>query len=335
MSPQPPSEIPASGPPISGYCRICGADAIMYRDPGENEWYRKKVVDCELKSVPTKCFKCRKGPGDDPANTPAPPPRSDTPPPSPTPSPAPALTPRSDTPSSSPTPFPTPGLPPRSGAPPSSPTPTLRPPQLGEAAALDVLVAELLVQNNHFLCERLVDAERKQDLAEAAIAELRDKLTHAGFALERGRAVELHAAAAATGGGSGGRGGRSVRGGRGLDLACSRDDVLSHQEWVPSKRTGRNNRRTRARAGALARELSEPLAQRVAARDRAARVRRAVDKPVAAAERERLLARADRRVRQLGVRPIGAGRVPKARGLVEPERVHARLEHTTTRALGR
>ena len=50
-----------------------------------------------------------------------------------------------------------------------------------------MLVAEL-VQNNHFLRERLVDAERKHDPAEASIAELRDKLTRAGLALERGRA---------------------------------------------------------------------------------------------------------------------------------------------------
>ena len=50
-----------------------------------------------------------------------------------------------------------------------------------------MLVAELL-QNNHFLRERLVDSERKQYLAEAAIAELRGKLAHAELALVRGQA---------------------------------------------------------------------------------------------------------------------------------------------------
>ena len=49
-----------------------------------------------------------------------------------------------------------------------------------------MLVAEL-VQNNRFLRGRLVDAERKHGLAEATIAELRNKLTRAGLALERGR----------------------------------------------------------------------------------------------------------------------------------------------------
>ena len=44
-----------------------------------------------------------------------------------------------------------------------------------------------LVQNNHFLRERLVDAERRHDLAEATIAELRGKFSHAGLALELGR----------------------------------------------------------------------------------------------------------------------------------------------------
>eukprot|EP00614_Pseudopedinella_elastica_P025939 CAMPEP_0172620564 /NCGR_PEP_ID=MMETSP1068-20121228/104287_1 /TAXON_ID=35684 /ORGANISM="Pseudopedinella elastica, Strain CCMP716" /LENGTH=80 /DNA_ID=CAMNT_0013427869 /DNA_START=73 /DNA_END=311 /DNA_ORIENTATION=+ len=79
MSPQPSSDIPVSGPPISGFCRNCGADAIMYRDSGESEWYHKKVGECELESMPTKCFKCREGSGDDSAHFPAPPPRSDTP----------------------------------------------------------------------------------------------------------------------------------------------------------------------------------------------------------------------------------------------------------------
>ena len=60
--------------------------------------------------------------------------------------------------------------------------PTPSPSQLIGAAALDVLVAEL-VQNDHFLRERRADAERKQDLAEATIAELRDKLAHAELAL--------------------------------------------------------------------------------------------------------------------------------------------------------
>ena len=136
----------------------------------------------------TKCFKCRKGSGDDSAHHPAPPSRSDTPSCSPTTLSAPALRPpRSHNPSSAPTPSPTLSPSPRFGTPPSSPSP----PQLGGAdgaAALDVLVAEL-VQNNHFLCGRLVDAERKHGLAEATIAELRGKLARAGLTFGRGRAL--------------------------------------------------------------------------------------------------------------------------------------------------
>ena len=52
-------EIFASGSPISGYYRNCGENIITHRDPGEKGWYRKKVADCELKSMPTKSFKCR------------------------------------------------------------------------------------------------------------------------------------------------------------------------------------------------------------------------------------------------------------------------------------
>ena len=42
--------------------------AIRHRDPGKKEWYRKKVADCKLKSMPIICFKCRKGPGKDTEN---------------------------------------------------------------------------------------------------------------------------------------------------------------------------------------------------------------------------------------------------------------------------
>ena len=50
-----------------------------------------------------------------------------------------------------------------------------------------MLVAEL-VRNNHFLRVRLAYAERKQDLAETAIVELRGKLALANAALALVRA---------------------------------------------------------------------------------------------------------------------------------------------------
>ena len=48
-----------------------------------------------------------------------------------------------------------------------------------------------LMRNSHFLRERFADAERKQDLAETAIAELRGKLAlaHAESALVRAWAL--------------------------------------------------------------------------------------------------------------------------------------------------
>ena len=53
---------------------------------------------------------------------------------------------------------------------------------VGGAAALGALVTEL-VQDSHFLRERAIDSERKQDLAGAAKAGLRGKPAHAELEL--------------------------------------------------------------------------------------------------------------------------------------------------------
>ena len=67
------------------------------------------------------------------------------------------------------------GSPPRPEAPLSSPTPTLSLPELGVIGAPDVVVAEL-ARGRQLLSELSANSEHKQHLAEAATAELKEKL---------------------------------------------------------------------------------------------------------------------------------------------------------------